>query len=175
MRSFVIVPQRCWEGVQEKYWKLTGTYDARIRSLVPIDSYYTDRPRRTSVADLRRFLGTIGWPIDYEENEFDCTEMSAALEHTLEQMGFEADIAVVIRGKLFASDVEHAWVIVRTDSGEAHVEPTRSPPEIVEPRRCRKRYRDIYGAIGYCGIREWDWWTRIEIEVRNGRVGMWPK
>jgi len=168
LRALNDAPQTCRSSLRHGWLSVTGTIDRENRKQIPVNPYYAcTGPKRTDAAGLRRVLQAVKWPVGYARDEFDCSDMAVALEHILEHAGYETDIAAEWKRSRSVTR-KHGWVIARTDSGEVHVEPTWSPPEIVPPRRYEKRYRDILQLLRETNVRECDWWESIYIGWHGG-------
>jgi len=113
--------------------------------------YYKNVQRSYGREKLNEVL-SIKWLKQYEENIFDCSEMSAFLEYWLENKGFNTDIV---------TNADHSWIIVETERGNwVHVESTSSQPYIIDERPYIRRFKEIFQAINISPT-EYDWWKSI--------------
>ena len=83
--------------------------------------YVVPEEQKFGVYDLEDELYGIEWLYPYEENVFDCSEMSAVIEWYLENEGWNAIIAA---GETPWDGGAHAWVLVETSEG--HYMPVES-------------------------------------------------
>jgi hypothetical protein len=89
----------------------------------------------------------------YIENEWDCSEMSFYLQHKLEELGYNAQVAQTI------GDPGHSWVMVITDTEVITVEATLMK---IMPFRSDwdKLFRNATDAMNHCVPEsEVDWWN----------------
>ena len=98
-----------------------------------------------------------GFVTPYQEDKFDCSEMSAYMEWYLEKYGFNASICT---SQHFEGSKGHAWVRVDTKDGKvAYIEATaknnliRWEEDYSQPERI---YESIYEIRN---VEEFDWWT----------------
>lgn len=71
--------------------------------------YYTKpEDQKFGIDELEDTIDAFNWSMSYQKFEFDCSEMSAYLERYLENLGWNASIAV---------GFEHAWLLVETSEG----------------------------------------------------------
>jgi len=129
-----------------------------------IFSYYYVFPaeQKFGVYDLEDELYSLKWIEPYEEDVFDCSEMSAYLEWHLENEGWNT--IIVIGDSPFGSGY-HAWVLVETSAG--HYMPVESTTiEIVwwdDPYfdnywMYDYEFETIDDALAYSET-EFDWWS----------------
>lgn len=93
----------------------------------------------------------------YQEDVFDCSEMSAYMEWYLEKYGFNASICT---SQYFKGSKGHAWVRVDTKDGKTvYIESTaKSDLIIVDPKDYDHPER-VYESIYEVGnVEEYDWW-----------------
>ena len=93
----------------------------------------------------------------YIENVWDCSEMSFYLQHELEDLGYNAQVAQRI------GNPGHSWVIVVTETEIITIEATTM--QIVSFRSDFNRvFRNATDAINHgVPISEVDWWNNHEI------------
>lgn len=121
------------------------------------EPYYLDITHgEKNITDLVYALECISYPHKYEEDVFDCSEMSSYVERELENSGFTAYIGVNYTA-------DHAYVLVDIGTGNlVTVECTVEKPHIVyvfEPIYVPQQiYNNIYEA---CDVScdAWDWWS----------------
>jgi len=78
--------------------------------------YYLKPEQKFGVDNLVSFLRGLEWTEPYKENVFDCSEMSASLERTLENAGFHT---MIIVGKSPGDPSKgHAWLLVEASAGK---------------------------------------------------------
>jgi len=97
-----------------------------------------------------------GFVTPYQEDEFDCSEMSAYMEWYLEKYGFNASICT---SQHFEGSKGHAWVMVDTKDGVVYIEATAKNNLIRRDgdyTRPEKVYESIYEIRN---VEEFDWWT----------------
>ncbi len=82
-----------------------------------LSSYYNlIEEKQYGAANLEKLLSQRQWKTAYKEDVFDCSNMSAALEWTLENGGFHT---IIVVGNLPWGDTgKHAWLLVEVDSGQ---------------------------------------------------------
>jgi hypothetical protein len=78
------------------------------------DFYYVKPEQKFGVYDLSDFVTGRKWLKPYQAGVFDCSEMSAALEWTLENEGWHT--IIIIGNSPFGSGY-HAWLLVETSLG----------------------------------------------------------
>lgn len=79
--------------------------------------FYYDKPeQKFGVYELRDEIAGMTWDKPYQENVFDCSEMSASLERSLENKGWHT--IIVVGNSPFDSGYRHAWLLVETTSGK---------------------------------------------------------
>jgi len=126
--------------------------------------YYVNKPdvQKFGVDQLASELNGLKFEEEYQENIFDCSEMSANLEWWLENNGWHAEIIV---GECPFGSGEHAWLLVETSSGKyMPVESTT-----IEVVRWSFPYFDNYFKYDHCfetiqdalaySETEFDWWN----------------
>ena len=124
--------------------------------------YYVEpEEQKFGVYNLDSDLYGLNWSEPYQEDVFDCSEMSACLEWYLENRGWHVRIA---SGDAPFGGGYHAWLLVETSLG--HYMPVESTTlEIVwwdDPYFDNyfvydRELEDIHGAIAYLKY-EFDWW-----------------
>jgi hypothetical protein len=127
--------------------------------------YYDDDPIIPAGVSLEAWLWQKEWPIEYKENDFDCSKMTTFLEWALENSGYTARI---VTGTIYdeGARYDHAWVEVKENAKWRIIETTTlkfaSDSSIYHAVR---RYDDIYDlAIKLCAFdkdyfdREFAWW-----------------
>jgi len=136
------------------------------------DPYYLDKSRFQNTPDeVKRLLGK-GFIMPYQCSSFDCSEMAAYIEWKLECHNITAYIAT---RDDWQDGYGHAWVIVPLRGGKyLAIEPTVSATEgslgaemiTYEPKYFvyDQLFEDIYGASGFFGVGEWDWWNKLELK-----------
>ena len=126
--------------------------------------FYYVRPdeQEFGVYDLEDELYGLNWTKPYEEDVFDCSEMSACLEWRLENEGWNAKI--VVGDSPFGSGY-HAWLLVETSEGKyMPVEATTieivwwSDPYFDNYFTYDHKFETIQEAIAYYES-EFDWWN----------------
>lgn len=178
--------------------KLTNDYNDLKHDFnvdrIPL-GYYAKVPLREkeSLNQLKDFLNyEFAMPKDFNglrENIFDCSEMAAYLEWTLEKSGFDARIAT--GSTPWQKEGHHAWVLVYINKDLVAIEPTAlvSKQEelhenisslldstakgiIIKDMKndTSKNYYDSYSQIFYSveeaidydeDYRDWNWWEGI--------------
>lgn len=127
------------------------------------DFYYTpvSMPRR-SLNELQTYLSMFNWiPERYSAGYFDCSEICAYMEWSLENVGFDTTIWV---DDAFDGGQGHAWLSV---GGCGFVEAT--VPRVILPGdrnfeaylRCDYAFKDITEAF-VASPGEFDWWVNWE-------------
>jgi hypothetical protein len=136
------------------------------------DPYYLPKSRFQNTHDeVKRLLGK-GFITPYQCSSFDCSEMAAYIEWKLECHNVTAYIAT---RDDWRDGYGHAWVIVPLRGGKyLAIEPTVSATEgslgaemiTYEPEYFvyDQLFEDIYGASGFFGVGEWDWWNKLELK-----------
>ena len=104
-----------------------------------------------------------GFVSPYEENKFDCSEMSAYMEWYLEKYGFNASICVAQDFRGFGEPGAHAWVKVDTIDGKtAYIEATAQRDLIVKEDKDYNNPERVYSSIYEVrNMEEFDWWNTI--------------
>lgn len=177
-----------YNSLQSRYNSLRSSYESLKRSYdrvkrenqtlkallgrmysVPPGYYRTDAypNHRNTLSELKRFLSQeLRPPKGYSKGVFDCSESSAYLEWALEDAGFNAYIAV----GWWSGYTRHAWVIVYTSDGhKVAIEATSGRIIYEGDSNWWKYYHgydhlfpNIYSAVRYGGVYEWDWWRYID-------------
>jgi len=126
-------------------------------------SFYYTKPKTQSygVENLETIVNQVEWSRPYEEDVFDCSEMSAYMERYLENHGFNA---IILVGDPFGLG-SHAWVLAETGESEY------MPVEATAPRvvlwgeenfehyfEYNREYQTIYDAIDDNSA-QYDWWV----------------
>jgi len=141
------------------------------------DPYYRDTGH--NVADRPELIQILPLLKDtYQEDYFDCSEMSAFIEWYLEGHGVDTVIVTGERNQphnISAGGFEyekgagdHAWIISNVSGERVLIEPTlaRVVPKSLERHYfADKTYNDIYDAVGSSrSVVEYDWWTVVDID-----------
>lgn len=128
--------------------------------------YYTPlMDQQYGVLQLDEVMSRWEWKEDvYKASLFDCSEMSAALEHILENEGFHT---VIVAGDSPSGDGYHAWLLVETSEDKyMPVEATAwsvvywSYPYFDNYFDYDYKFEDIHEAIAYSPT-EFDWWEEF--------------
>jgi hypothetical protein len=121
------------------------------------DFYYVKPEQKFGVYDLSDFLAGQKWTKPYQEDVFDCSEMSAELEWILENEGWHTIIVISV---LYG----HAWLLVETSEGQyTPVEPTSisvvwwDNPNVDHYFVYDQSFETIQEALAY-NETEFDWW-----------------
>ena len=133
---------------------------------IPEPYYLNVTKGARSITELNKTLNEIRYSHPYERHVFDCSEMSALVEHYLENHGFHASIII---------SKTHAWVVAHniTDvegaNRDIHIEAVVTPPysthpHIIFPLRNIDLsdfliFQDIYQARDYGWYYALDWWN----------------
>jgi len=123
--------------------------------------YYVEPEQKFGVYDLDDELYGWEWYVPYEENVFDCSEMSAYLEWYLENEGWNTKI--VVGDSPFGTEY-HAWLLVETSEG-AYMPVESTTAEIVwwddthfdNYWTYDDTFETIQDALDYSET-EFDWW-----------------
>lgn len=131
--------------------------------------YYVGAPRKymdgQGLGVLQNDVARVTWSVPYQEDVFDCSEMSAYMERSLENAGWHTVICVTSsnwNGK------PHAWVLVEAaPGGWTPVECTI--PSVVwgddlhyhDYFTFDHEFETIHEAIAYAPS-EFDWWKNIQ-------------
>jgi len=113
----------------------------------------------------------------YQEDYFDCSEMSAFMEWYLEGHGIDTVIVTGERNQphnISAGGFEyekgsgdHAWVVSNISGEHVLIEPTLArvvPKSLERYYLTDKIYNDIYDAVGSSrSVEEYDWWDVVDI------------
>lgn len=105
-----------------------------------------------------------GFVTPYQEDKFDCSEMSAYMEWYLEKYGFNASICT---SQHFEGSKGHAWVRVDTKDGVVYIEATaktdliKRDGDYTHPERV---YESIYEVRN---VEEFDWWSADSFNQRS--------
>jgi hypothetical protein len=141
------------------------------------DPYYRDTGH--NVADRSELIHILPLFTDtYQEDYFDCSEMSAFIEWYLEGHGVDTVIVTGERNQphnISAGGFEyekgagdHAWIISNVSGGRVLIEPTLArvvPKSLERYYFADKTYNDIYDAVGSSrSVAEYDWWTVVDID-----------
>ena len=126
------------------------------------DFYYVKPKQRYGVDELDNYLKQWEWVSPYQENAFDCSEMSAFVERDLENQGFHTTI--VVGNSPFGSG-RHVWLLVETTVGKyVPVEATeievvwRSSPYFDNYFKYDHEFETIEDALEYSQT-DFDWWN----------------
>ncbi|MEA1893881.1 MAG: hypothetical protein U9N36_01515 [Euryarchaeota archaeon] len=141
------------------------------------DPYYQDTGHNvTNRSELVHILPLL--TSTYQEDYFDCSEMSAFMEWYLEGHGVDTVIVTGVRNQphnISAGGFEyekgagdHAWIVANVSGKCVLIEPTlaRIVPKSLEKYYLAddKPYNDIYDAvIASMSVDEYDWWTVVDI------------
>ncbi|MEA1966430.1 MAG: CAP domain-containing protein [Euryarchaeota archaeon] len=141
------------------------------------DPYYRDTGH--NVADRSELIHILPLFMDtYQEDYFDCSEMSAFIEWYLEGHGVDTVIVTGERNQPHNISVggfeyekgagDHAWIISNVSGGRVLIEPTLArvvPKSLERYYFADKTYNDIYDAVGSSrSVVEYDWWTVVDID-----------
>jgi len=141
------------------------------------DPYYQDTGHNvTNRSELIHILPLL--KDTYQEDYFDCSEMSAFMEWYLEGHGVDTVIVTGERNQphnISAGGFEyekgagdHAWIISNVSGEMVLIEPTlaRVVPKSLESYYLTdKVYNDIYDAVGSSrSVEEYDWWAVVDID-----------
>ena len=145
---------QCEDAQQDSYAR--GYDDAKF-------TFYYTKPKTPTygVDNLKTIVNQVTWSRPYEEDVFDCSEMSAFMERYLENHGFDA---VILIGDPFGRG-RHAWVLAETGDGEY------MPVEATAPRvvlwgdenfehyfEYEQEFQTIYDTKDY-DLTQFDWWV----------------
>lgn len=124
--------------------------------------YVKPKVQQYGVSNLEATVRELTWTRSYEENVFDCSEMSAYMERYLENEGFHA--MILVGDSPFGSG-RHAWVVAETTEGKY------MPVEATQPRvvlwdddyfdgyfEYERDFETIQEAVAYDST-GFDWWT----------------
>ncbi|KAF5415448.1 MAG: hypothetical protein C5S48_05920 [Candidatus Methanogaster sp.] len=114
----------------------------------------------------------------YQEDYFDCSEMSAFMEWYLEGHGVDTVIAAGERNQLHNISAggfeyekgtgDHAWIVAKISGESVLIEPTLArvvPKSIEKYYIADTTYHDIYDAVSASrSVEEYDWWTVMDID-----------
>ncbi len=140
------------------------------------DPYYRDTGH--NVADRSELIHILPLFTDtYQEDYFDCSEMSAFIEWYLEGHGVDTVIVTGERNQphnISAGGFEyekgagdHAWIISNVSGGRVLIEPTLArvvPKSLERYYFADNTYNDIYDVVGSSrSVVEYDWWTVVDI------------
>ncbi len=127
--------------------------------------YYIKPEQEFGVDNLDSFIRQINWnKKPYQENVFDCSEMSAALERKLEDAGFHTKIAM---GKTPGKpETSHAWLLVET-SPNKYMPVEATIPSVIwwltpyfdDYFKYEGSFETIQEALKYSST-EFDWWKQ---------------
>ena len=140
------------------------------------DPYYRDPgPYVNNRSELIHILPLL--TDTYQEDYFDCSEMSAFMEWYLEGHGVDTIIVTGVRNQPYnisAGGFEyekgagaHAWIVSNVSGERILIEPTlaRVVPKSLEIYYITdKTYNNIYDAVrSGRSVGEYDWWTVVDI------------
>jgi hypothetical protein len=141
------------------------------------DPYYRDTgPNVTNRSELIHILPLLTGT--YQEDYFDCSEMSAFMEWYLEGHGVDTVIVagernqphnISTRGFEYEKGAgDHAWIVANISGERVLIEPTLAciVPKSLEKYYLAddKPYNDIYDAVSASrSVEEYDWWTVVDI------------
>ncbi len=141
------------------------------------DPYYRDAGHNvTSISELIHILPLL--KDTYQEDYFDCSEMSAFMEWYLEGHGVDTVIVtgerdqphnISARGFEYEKGAgDHAWIISNVSGERVLIEPTLArvvPKSLERYYFADKTYNDIYDAVGSSrSVEEYDWWALVDID-----------
>jgi hypothetical protein len=143
--------------------KINETFPDGYYNFIGIPPFASKRGLATVLEKMREYSNFIDL---YSENVFDCSEMAALVEATLEQYGFETYI-VTGACPWNPEEPRHAWCLVKDpSSGELFpLECTslRIPDEhYYNYFLYDQRFNDIYEACGH-SYDDFDWWNSEEL------------
>jgi len=123
--------------------------------------YYVETEQKFGVYELDDELYGWEWYVPYEENVFDCSEMSAYLEWYLENEGWNT---IIVIGDAPFDTGYHAWLLVETSEGKyTPVESTTAEIVWWEDTNFDNywiyddTFETIQDALAYSET-EFDWW-----------------
>jgi hypothetical protein len=126
--------------------------------------YVAPEEQKFGVYDLEDELYGLEWLHPYEENVFDCSEMSAYLEWHLENEGWNA---LIVAGEAPWDGGGHAWLLVETSEGQyMPVESTTieivwwEDPNFDNYFIYDYTFETIQEAVDYYES-EFDWWNSL--------------
>ncbi|MEA1868863.1 MAG: CAP domain-containing protein [Euryarchaeota archaeon] len=140
------------------------------------DPYYQDDGHNvTNRSELIQILPLL--TDAYQEDYFDCSEMSAFMEWYLEGHGVDTVIVAGARNQphnISARGFEyekgagdHAWIVANVSGESLLIESTLArvvPKSLEKYYLADKIYTDIYDAVGSSrSVEEYDWWTVVDI------------
>jgi hypothetical protein len=140
------------------------------------DPYYRDTGHNvTNRSKLIQILPLL--KDTYQEDCFDCSEMSAFMEWYLEGHGVDTVIVTGERNQPRNISVggfeyekgagDHAWIVANVSGESVLIEPTLArvvPKSLERYYIADKTYNDIYDAVGSSrSVEEYDWWTVVDI------------
>jgi len=140
------------------------------------DPYYRDTGHNvTNRSELIHILPLLTGA--YQEDYFDCSEMSAFMEWYLEGHGVDTVIVTGERNQphnISAGGFEyengagdHAWIVSNVAGERFLIEPTLArvvPKSLERYYLADKTYNDIYDAVGSSrSVEEYDWWAVVDI------------
>ncbi len=146
-----------------QYWDYVSDhlFSNEEYEVASFDFYYIKPEQQYGVYALEDELSTLIWIHDYEENVFDCSEMSAYMEWHLENQGWNS---IIVVGDSPFSSGRHAWLLVET-SEDAYMPVESTTIEIVwwgDPNFdnyfvYETEFETILEAIDYLET-DYDWW-----------------
>ena len=140
------------------------------------DPYYRDTGHNvTSRSELIQILPLL--KDAYQEDYFDCSEMSAFMEWYLEGHGVDTVIVagerdqphnISARGFEYEKGAgDHAWIVANVSGERVLIEPTLArvvPKSLERYYLADKIYNDIYDAVESSrSVEEYDWWDVVGI------------
>ncbi|HDN65019.1 MAG TPA: hypothetical protein ENF23_01790 [Methanosarcinales archaeon] len=140
------------------------------------DPYYRDTGHNvTNRSELTHILPL--FTDLYQEDYFDCSEMSAFIEWYLEGHGVDTVIVAGERSQphnISAGGFEyekgagdHAWIVANISGKRVLIEPTLArivPKSLEKYYLADTTYNDIYDAVSASrSVEEYDWWTVADI------------
>ena len=141
------------------------------------DPYYRDTGHNvTNRSELIHILPRL--TDTYQENYFDCSEMSAFMEWYLEGHGVDTVIVTGERNQphnISAGGFEyekgagdHAWIISNVSGERILIEPTLArvvPKSLESYYLADNTYNDIYDVVESSrSVKEYDWWAVVDID-----------
>jgi hypothetical protein len=149
--------------IELQHYKSTHSHNDSEYDEALFSFYYVKQEKqRFGNRSLWFELNDYNWAEPYQENVFDCGEMSACLERCLENRGWH--VKIVLGDSPTETGRKHAWLLVETSQGQyMPVESTEI--ELVEEY---DRYFDNYFTYDYAfetiqdaimhNESEFDWW-----------------
>lgn len=140
--------------------------------------YYNSTCLIPKGVSLNSYLTEYEWVDPYQEDSWDCSQMSANIEWLVENCGYKANIVITSS----QADVQHSWVEIKIGSKWRPYEATGGSfyfwPEILQEIYAGNTitFEDIYGVYDFFMkrssdpsfvilarnqfLREWAWWEK---------------